>query len=114
MRAWSTALAAELADWPGVTTKSFFGFTALYRGKRIFALLPRTRAWGNANTLAFKLENPTPKVRTLLGNDRRVGSMDMAKFRWFTLDLSCDGDLHDAVEWLARAYEQADKPARKK
>jgi hypothetical protein len=42
-----------------VSTRAFFGFTALYRKERIFALLPRTRAMETANSLAFKLETKT-------------------------------------------------------
>jgi len=29
----------------------------------------------------------------------------MQQARWFTLELATDGDLHDALEWLARAYD---------
>src|SRR5437868_8945399 len=56
MKAWSAALAAEVGDWPEVSVRSFFGFTALYLGDRIFAALPRTRGIESANSLAFKLE----------------------------------------------------------
>ncbi|MGA8618598.1 MAG: hypothetical protein WB660_08800 [Candidatus Sulfotelmatobacter sp.] len=60
MKAWSASLATEAAGWPQVTTRAFFGFTALYRRERIFALLPRTRALATSNSLAFKLESPKP------------------------------------------------------
>ena len=29
----------------------------------------------------------------------------MQQARWFTLELATDGDLHDALDWLARAYD---------
>jgi hypothetical protein len=44
MKAWSVALVSELRDWPKITQKPFFGFTALYRGKVMFGLLPRTKS----------------------------------------------------------------------
>ncbi len=62
MKAWSSALEAEVADWPHVSTRSFFGFTAVYRKDKIFAALPRTRAWGTANSFAFKLPTANPAV----------------------------------------------------
>ena len=49
MKAWSSALGGEIGGWPQVSTRPFFGLTALYRKDRIFALLPRTRAIRTAN-----------------------------------------------------------------
>ena len=57
MKAWSTALAAELNEWPQVTLKTFFGFTALYRGKTMFGLLPRTRSVFKGNAVAFRINS---------------------------------------------------------
>ncbi len=109
MKAWSAALAGEVTGWPRVATRVFFGFTALYRQDKIFAALPRTRGMETANSLAFKLENPTPTVRRRLEKDPRVGSTQMQKARWFTFELSSDADLHDGLDWLNRAYEAAGK-----
>jgi hypothetical protein len=109
MKAWSAALADEVGGSPQVSTRAFFGFTALYRKGKIFALLPRTRGMGTANSLAFKLEAPIAAVRTRLDKDSRIGSTQMQKARWFTFELSSDADLHDALDWLGRAYEAADK-----
>jgi len=109
MKAWSAALADEVADWPHVETRTFFGFTALYRNERIFALLPRTRAMGTPNTLAFKFESATPRVRTRLERDQRVGCTEMRAALWQTFELRTDSDLHDALEWLGLAYEAAGK-----
>lgn len=104
MKAWSAALAGEVTDWPKVTGRSFFGFTALYRGDRIFGVLPRTRGWGTGNCLAFKIENPTSVLRARLEKDPRIGSMEMQKARWFTFEIAFDADLHEAMDWLAHAY----------
>jgi hypothetical protein len=109
MKAWSSALCAEIDDWPRVTARVFFGFTALYRRDRIFALLPRTRGMETANSLAFKLESPAARLLARLRQDSRIGSIQMQKARWFTFELSSDADLHDALDWLARAYEAAGK-----
>ena len=109
MKAWSAALAAEFDGWPQVTARSFFGFSALYRRDRIFALLPRTRGMEAANSLAFKLESPTARLPARLQQDFRIGSTQMQKARWFTFELTTDKDLRDALGWLARAYEGAGK-----
>jgi hypothetical protein len=109
MKAWSAAIGTELAGWPQASTCSFFGFTALYRRDRIFALLPRTRGMATRNSLAFKLDPVTPTVRAHLGEDPRVASTQMGKARWFTFKLSSDADLHTALGWLGAAYEAAGK-----
>lgn len=107
MKAWSTALADEMSGWPQVSVRSFFGFSALYRGDFMFAALPRTRAMQTPNTLVFKVENPSSSLRTRLAKDDRVGSMSMRKVRWFTFELTSDRDLHHALDWLGLAYEAA-------
>ncbi len=107
MKEWSAALAAEIGGWPWVTARAFFGFTALYRRAKIFALLPRTRGMETANSLAFKLESPAPRLLAQLQQDPRIGSAQMRKARWFTFELTADKDLRDALDCLARAYEAA-------
>ena len=107
MAAWSSALAAEVSDWPRVEARSFFGFTALYYGERMFAALPRTRAWGTGNSLAFKIEDATPETAARLENDSRIGYALLGKNRWFTFELSSGADLRNAIEWLGRAYDAA-------
>lgn len=102
-------MATEIADWPGVDARSFFGFTALYRGAYMFGALPRTRCWGTGNCLAFKFENPSSALRARLEKDGRVGSMLMKNVRWFRFEMSSDIDLHDALDWLGRAYDAAGK-----
>jgi hypothetical protein len=104
MKAWSAALADEVTQWPQVSTRSLFGLTALYRRDRIFALLPRTRGMETANSLAFKLESPPSQLVAQLQKDPRIGATEMQKARWFTFEITSDSDLHDAVDWLGRAY----------
>jgi hypothetical protein len=109
MKAWSSALEAEVADWPHASTRSFFGFTAVYRKDKIFAALPRTRAWGTANSLAFKLPTDNAAVQSRIEEDPRVGYTLMGKTRWFTFELSSDADLHAALDWIGAAYAAAGK-----
>jgi hypothetical protein len=107
MKAWSAALAGELAEWPGVSCRSMFGFSAWYRGKRIFAVLPRTRGMGSANSLAFKLEKAGARTLTKLRNETRISTTVMQATRWFVFELDSDADLKVALDWLSRAYEAA-------
>lgn len=109
MKAWCAALAAETLDWPHIEQRVFFGFTALYRKDTMFAVLPRTRGMETANSLAFRIDTPTAKVRTRLEKDPRIGAAEIKQARWFTFELSSDADLHDALDWLGRAYEAAGK-----
>lgn len=110
MKAWSSALAAEFEDWPQVTQKSFFGFTALYRGKTIFGLLPRTKSVFKPNAVAFRFESLNRTVQTLLEKDPRVAAFDKNKTRWFTFELSSDSDLHGALNYLGRAFDSVRSP----
>jgi len=109
MKAWCAALAAEVSSWPRAEGRSFFGFTALYRGDRMFAVLPRTRAMETPNTLAFKLDPPPAKLRSALEKDRRISAFGKDKQRWFLLELSSTADLHDVLGWLSYAYAAAGK-----
>ena len=107
MKAWSAALLSELTGWPRVTTRPFFGLHAVCRGPCIFALLPRTRALETASSIAFKLEDPAPRLLRKLANDPRVRTTLVSKNRWFTLELDSERDLREALGWLERAYEAA-------
>jgi hypothetical protein len=109
MKAWSAALTTEAAGLPQVTARAFFGFTALYRRNKIFALLPRTRAMETPNSLAFKLESPPSRILTQLQHDPRVVATEMQKGRWFRFELTASTDLRDALDWLGHAYEAAGK-----
>jgi len=107
MKAWSAALAAELRGWPRVTQKSFFGFTALYRGRTRFGLLPRTRSLFKGNAVAFRLDRAKRLQQTLLTKDSRVAAFDEDKTRWFAFQILGDTDLHDALDFLAKAFDAA-------
>jgi hypothetical protein len=107
MKAWSAALAAELENWPSVTTHPMFGFTAFYRGKRIFAVLPRTRGMEGPNSLAFKIPRPTSRLLTRLKNDPRIRTTVMPNTCWIAFELSSDS----ARKWRSTGWA---KPMRER
>ena len=114
MKAWSAALASEISDWPQVASRAFFGLTAFYRKDEIFAVLPRSRGMGTANSFGFKFETAPTSLLDRLDKDSRVGSTRMQKARWFTFELSSDADLHEGLAWLSQAYEAAGKTKKSK
>lgn len=107
IKAWSAALEAETHDWPRITHKSFFGFTALYRGTKIFGLLPRSRGIFKSNAVAFRFHDISRAASARLEKDSRIAAFDKNKMRWFSFELSRDADLHDALDYLGLAYEAA-------
>jgi len=109
MVVWSGLLVAEVAGWPGVTTKPMFGLTALYRGKEIFAALPKTRGMGSANAVAFKVVGAPAKVMTQMKRDARIQETTMGSVKWFVFEMESEEDLRGALEWLGVGYEAADK-----
>lgn len=113
MVVWSGLLAAEVAEWPGVSTKPMFGMTALYRGREIFAALPKTRGMGSANAVAFKVVGAPAKVMTQMKRDARISETVMAAAKWFVFEMDSEADLRGALEWLGVAYEGADVSGKK-
>lgn len=91
-------LERELASWPQVTAKPMFGMLAFYRGKKIFAALPRTRALGSENAIICKL--PADKV-TGAKKSSNPGK------GWKPVEITSSSDIREALRWLGRAYEQA-------
>jgi hypothetical protein len=86
-------LERELNSWPQVTMRPMFGMLAFYRGKRIFAALPRTRAIGSSTAIICKL--PSEKDPGTPGKG------------WKTIDIVSDSDLRGALQSLNRSYVQA-------
>ena len=107
MKAWSAALGTEVMTWPAVTTRPMFGLTAVYRARRIFAVLPRTRCMDAPNSIAFKLESAGVRMRARAQRDPHISSFGVQKSRWLSFEMNCDADLHPALQWLSRAYEAA-------
>jgi len=84
-----------------------FGLIAWYRRDKIFAVLPKTRGMDSPSALAFKLPSVSARLLARIRMDSRIAFTEMQKARWFTFELNCDADLHDALDWLAQAYEAA-------
>jgi hypothetical protein len=112
MKQWSAMLETELRDWPQVSSKPMFGMTAFYRGPQIFAVLPKTRAFGTSNGVAFRFEEISNKLAEELKNDPRVLTNPIGK-KWITFEVKDAKDINAALEWMSRAFE-ARKPARPK
>ncbi len=109
MKVWSGLLAEEVSGWPDLTTKPMFGLTALYRGPAIFAALPKTRALGSPNAVAFKLVGASAKTMGQLKRDARIQETMMAAAKWFVFEMESEEDLRGVLEWLGVAYAAAGK-----
>jgi hypothetical protein len=111
MQRWAAMLREELEQWPGVTTKPMFGFTSFYRGKTIFAAVPKTKALGSPHSLIFKLPEGS-KWRVDTAKDIRIPSESMATHKWLQFEIGSESDLRDALVWLERAFESAKSPSK--
>lgn len=79
-----TALAEELAKWPGVSTRQIFGVRAIYREGVVFAMLPDKRSLGVADAVAYK-----------------VGG------KWSNFEVRNEDEIGGAIAVLGKAYEAA-------
>ena len=107
MKQWSAMLSDELLSWPQVATRPMFGMLGFYRGKKIFAAVPHTRALGAANAVIFKLHAPSPRQKNELLADSKVQWNPMARAGWISLQLESGSDLNQALRWFSRAYQAA-------
>ena len=97
-RRWCALLEEEVARWPKVTSRQMFGMLALYRGKKIFAALPRTRAAETESSLLIKL----PGVQ-----HARPGSAGGPGAGWTTFEMNSSDDIAEALRRLRTAYRKA-------
>ena len=107
MKEWSALLGAELERWPGVSTRPMFGFLSFYRGKNIFAALPKTRAVNSANSFIFKVRRAGPQDLEELRRDPRAEVSKKGLAGWQSLEVGSTADLKHALDWLDRAYRAA-------
>ncbi len=107
MERWSALLGSEVNTWPGVKIKPMFGFLSYYRGKQIFAALPKTKAMYSPNSIIFKFQRANKALLTALHHDSRISLSEMGGAGWQCFELSSDSDLRDALGWLDRAYRAA-------
>lgn len=99
MRRWCALLEAEVAMWPQVNTKPMFGLVGLYRGKKIFAAVPRTRAVDTERSILIKLP----------GRDKRLRGASGPGAGWIAFELNSESDIAEALQRLEEAYEKAEK-----
>jgi hypothetical protein len=125
MRGWAGALAAEVAQWTGVTVKNAFGMTMVYRNGVVFAALPKTRALYEEDVILIKFNAESSSLAKRIADEPRLaGTMERHMTRehktagqskkWRILRIRKDADVHAAIEWMAEAYGAARrKPGRK-
>jgi len=114
MKQWAAMLQSELNSWPGITTRSMFGFLFFYRRGTVFAALPKTRGFDSPSSLLFKFDPLPLSLQGRANTDMRMDvSMKASSKGWFAFRLDSEGDLTDALFWLNQAYEVSKKgPAK--
>src|SRR5436305_15015404 len=90
MKAWSAALAEEIAGWPQVKLRPMFGFLGAYRGSMIFAALPRTCTMDPPNSVAFKLPMANKRLRDKEQNEHLIHNADKPQRRRITSAMCSD------------------------
>ncbi len=100
-------LEAEILAWPNVTSRPMFGLNAIYCGRNIFAVLPRTRAMDVPDSIGFRLLKRSQRIIAELHKDERIVSTPASK--WISLVIQSDSEIQDALHWLSRAYREAKK-----
>jgi len=110
MKQWSALLASELNSWPGITTRSMFGFLFFYRKGTVFAALPQTRGFSSSSSLIVKFNPMPPGLLKRAQTDPRMDTNTRVPGKgWFSFELSSEADMRDALFWLNHAYEAAAK-----
>jgi hypothetical protein len=108
MKQWSAMLGNELINWPQVTTRPMFGLRGFYRGKKIFAALPVTRAIKNPNSLIFRIKPMPPELLERAKKEPRIDTETRAPgAKWFIFELNSEADFRDALWWINQAYDHA-------
>jgi hypothetical protein len=104
----SAMLGNELNTWPKVTTRPMFGLRGFYRGKKIFAALPVTRAIKNPNALIFRVQRMSPELLERAKKEPRIELDNVVpSAKWFAFELNSEADIRDALWWLNQAYDHA-------
>ncbi len=110
MKELSAMLEKEVSDWPGVSKKPMFGYEGLYRGGKIFAALPRSRAMRSPRSIMIKFASAPLAILESAEKDSRVSSVSgMSGAGWLFFEMEEASATKDALGWLGRAYEAARK-----
>jgi hypothetical protein len=87
-----------------------FGYQGLYRGGKIFAALPRSRAMRSPRAIMMKFASASPAILESAKQDSRVSTISgMSGAGWLFFELDEASATKDALGWLGRAYEAANK-----
>jgi hypothetical protein len=106
---WGALLLDEVRGWPRVKVKPMFGMLGAWRGREMFAAVPRTRALGTSQSIIFKLKGAPASVLRRVNTDPRVSLRTGAKQMWAQFELANERDLHDALRWIEAAWKAAAK-----
>ncbi len=96
MQRWCALLEQELLAWPDVSAKPMFGMIGIYRGKNIFAAIPRTRAAETSRSVLIKLPNL---------KNKRLKRASGPGSGWAAYELESEQSINEALRLLERAYE---------
>jgi hypothetical protein len=108
LRSLMAAIETEISSWPDVRINSMFGMRSVYRGKNIFALLPKTRSLKTGDAIWMKFGKLTPRIRKTISEQPRILLPSKPTgAQWYTLSEVTVGDYGVAIDWLARAHESA-------
>jgi len=91
MKRFAVLLEDEVKRWPEVRTGKMFGMVSVYRGDRIFALLPASRGLEGANSIMIKRERPA----------------DREGKKWDSLEVLTEAGIATALARLDEAYRKA-------
>ncbi len=105
MARWSELLAEEVGGWPQVRSRPMFGMLAFYRGKNIFACVPRTKGWPTKYSVIFK--DRAGKLLPAANQNERVSTTQMGKSGWLTFEMASERDVAEVLRWFERAYRAA-------
>ena len=108
MKQWSALLGEELSKWPNVAARPMFGLRGFYRGRKIFAALPVTRAIKNPNSLIFRIKPLPSDLLERAKKEPRIDTETRAPgAKWLVFELNSEADFRDALWWINQAYERA-------
>ena len=108
LRSLMAAIEIEVSGWPGVRVNSMFGMRSIYRGKKIFALLPKTRSLRIGDAIWMKFGKLTPVVKKKISKQPRIEPPQKhTGAQWYTLCGVTPDEYGLAIEWLAIAHRNA-------
>ncbi len=104
MAQWAAAIGTELETWPKVSKRPMMGMTAYYVGKKIFAVVPKTRSFFADKGIGVRIETFSEKQLSELMKDKRALTNPIGK-KWVSFEVDAPGDLREVLRWLSEAYE---------